>query len=176
MFGMSLFYEVFEIIKQWKPQQKYSNELEYRNDLMDFIYNKLNYSGNIFFGNRSILVRKEDGRGLCDIAVGNRQVGIELKKDLKSKSQINRLQGQIDDYEDDYKEGIIIVLVGNVNKYVENELRHKLQKKLNKSNVFGLQQFRIKLINKSDNNIRKSTRKPEQKPQNIFGLKFNPFG
>ena len=39
-------------------------------------------------------MRKEDGRGLCDIAVGNKKVGIELKKDLKSKSQINRLKGK----------------------------------------------------------------------------------
>jgi hypothetical protein len=172
MLGMGLFDEVVEIINQWKPRQKYPNELKYRDDLMNFIHNKLNNSGNMLFGSRNVLIRKEDGRGLCDIAVGNRKVGIELKKDLKSKSQINRLQGQIDDYEDDYEEGVIVVLVGNVNKYVEDELRHKFQKKLDKSTGFGLQQFRIKLINKSDNKIRKS----EQKSQNIFGLDFNPFG
>lgn len=172
MLGMGLFDEVFEIITQWKPQKKYPNELKYRDDLMNFIHNKLNNSGNILFGSRNVLVRKEDGRGLCDIAVGNRKVGIELKKDLKSKSQINRLQGQIDDYEEEYEEGVIVVLVGNVNKYVEEELRYRLQKKLDKSNIFGLQQFRIKLINKSDNKIKES----KQKSQNIFGFNFNPFG
>ncbi|MFQ6020514.1 MAG: hypothetical protein ACE5J4_00635 [Candidatus Aenigmatarchaeota archaeon] len=173
MFGMSLFDEVVEIINQWKPQQKYPNELKYRDDLMNFIHDRLSSSTNMLFGTKNILIRKEDGRGLCDIAVGNRKVGIELKKDLKSKSQINRLQGQIDDYEDDYEEGVIVVLVGNVNKYVENELKHKLQKKLDKSPGFGLQQFRIKLINKSNNKIRKL----RDKSQNIFGLDLsNPFG
>jgi hypothetical protein len=95
---------------------------------MDFLQENLNRANNFFF--RNVLIKKEDSRGLCDIAVGNRAVGIELKKDLNSKSQINRLQGQIDDYKEDYQEGVIVVLVGKVDKYVENDLRHKLTKKL----------------------------------------------
>jgi len=153
MFGMNLFDECIDLINKWQPKQKYSKELNYRDDLMDFLQERLNNFKDMFSGNRNVLVKKEDGRGLCDIAVGNRRVGIELKKDLKSKSQINRLQGQIDDYEDDYQEGVIVVLVGNTNKYVENDLRNKLQKKLNKFGDLGLNQFRIKLINKSDNKI-----------------------
>ncbi len=169
MFGMDLFDECIGLIDRWKPKQKYPKELKYRNDLMDFLQEKLNNSNDILFGNRrNVLVKKEDGRGLCDIAVGNRRVGIELKKDLKTKSQINRLQGQIDDYEEDYQEGVIVVLVGNTDQYIENDLRNKLQKKINKSGGLGLNQFRLKLINKSDNKI--VSVKP--KSQNSFDFKF----
>ncbi|NMB66707.1 hypothetical protein GYA25_01450 [Candidatus Woesearchaeota archaeon] len=171
MFGNGLFDECIELISRWQPKQKYPNELKYRDDLMNFLHEKLNNSHDMFSGNRQVLVKKEDGRGLCDIAVGNRKVGIELKKDLKSKTQINRLQGQIEDYEDDYSEGVIVVLVGNTDVYVENDLRHKLTKKLNKSGMMGLNQFRIKLINKCDNKI---SQKP--KPQNPFEFNFkSPF-
>ncbi len=172
MFGTSLFDECMELINRWQPKQKYPTELKYRDDLMNFLQDKLNHSNNMFSRNRNVLVKKEDGRGLCDIAVGNRKVGIELKKDLKSKSQINRLQGQIDDYEEDYQEGIIVVLVGNTDKYVENNLRYKLTKKLNNSRGISLNQFRIKLINKTENNLSS----PKPKPQNPFEFNFkSPF-
>lgn len=173
MFGLSLFDECVNLINSWQPHQKYANELKYRDDLMNFLYERLNESGDILSGNRNVKLKKEASRSLCDIGVGNQQVGIELKKDLKSKSQINRLQGQVEDYEDDYKEGVIVVLVGKVDKYVESDLRHKLTKKLNKSAGFGLQQFKIKLINKSDTKIRSTS----QKPSSPFGLDLsNPFG
>ncbi len=172
MFGTSLFDECVELINRWKPKQKYPNESKYRDDLMDFLYKRLNKSGDILFGNRNVKLKKEASRSLCDIGVGNHQVGIELKKDLKSKSQINRLQGQIEDYEEDYKEGVIVVLVGKVDKYVETDLKQKMNKKMNKSLNFGIQQFRIKLINKSDLKIQTST---TQKSQNIFGINLNPF-
>lgn len=159
MFGLTLFDECVNLINHWVPKQKYPNELKYRDDLMDFLYGKLNKSGDVLSESRNVKLKKEASRSLCDIGVGDQQVGIELKKDLKSKSQINRLQGQIEDYEDDYKEGVIVVLVGKVDKYVENDLRHKLIKKLNKSISFGLQQFRIKLINKSDSKIQSSSQK-----------------
>lgn len=154
MFGAGLFDRCVEIIKQWEPKKKYSKEPDYRDDLMDFLNDKLNSSGGPILGsldNRTIKIKREASRSLCDIGVGNNQVGIELKRNLKSKSQINRLQGQIEDYENDYKEGVIVVLVGKTGKYVVNNVRDKLQKKLDKSMGFGMQQFRIKLINKSFN-------------------------
>lgn len=53
---------------------------------------------------------------MWDIGIGNKKVGIELKKDLKPKSQINRVQGQIEDYEENYRKCAIVVLVGKVDK------------------------------------------------------------
>lgn len=158
-----LFDECVGLVRKWQPSQKYSNESKYRDDLMDFLHERLNKSDTLLFVNRDVRIKKEDGRGLCDIGIGNSQVGIELKKDLKSKSQINRLQGQIEDYEEYYGEGVIVVLVGNVDKYVENDLRHKLKKKSDKSAVFELRKFRIKLINKSDSKIKKQKSKKKVK-------------
>ncbi len=114
MFGASLLSGLFDecvgLVREWQPKQKYPNESKYRDDLMDFLHEGLNKSDTLLFGNRDVKIKKEEGRGLCDIGIGNRQVGIELKKDLKSKSQINRLQDQIEDYEEYYEEGIIVVL------------------------------------------------------------------
>ncbi len=72
-----------------------------------------------------IVVKKESGRGLCDIAV-NRVVGIELKKDLKSKAQIDRLTGQIRRYMKDY-DVILVVLVGNTNSDAREDLEEAIQ-------------------------------------------------
>lgn len=161
MLGNQLFDECVNLIRGWTPKQKYPKETDYRDDLMDFLYDGINNSNSLMTGNRNIRIKPEAGRGLCDIAVGDRKVGIELKRELKSKSQMNRLQGQIDDYLDDYDEGVIIVLVGNVNKYVENELRHKLTKKWDKINNLGINQFRMKLINKSHTNENVSPKKQD---------------
>jgi len=163
----SLFDECIDVINDWKPKQKYPKETDYRNDLMNFLLDELEeQSSGIDFGApENIKVTKEDGRGLCDIAVGHKQVGIELKKDLKSKSQMNRLQGQMDDYEDDYEEGVIVVLVGDVSKGVVSELRYKLQRKLDSGGM--AEQFRIKLINKSSS--AKSREEPKEQKQD-FGL------
>lgn len=179
MLGTGLFDKVVRIINQWRPQKKYPDELKYRDDLMSFIYDKLNDSrGNIFLGeNKNILVRKEDSRSLCDIAV-ERNVGIELKFGKAGKirkSEIDRLHGQVGGYRKEYSEGVIIVLVGDVDKFSEAEVRKKLEdihELINRAN-FGLQQFRIKLINKSDNKVEKSG----GRSHNPFGLDFdNLFG
>jgi hypothetical protein len=164
MFGQSLFDECLGLIREWNPKKEYPNELKYRDDLWKFLNSKLNKNQNVFSQREHIRVKKEASRSLCDIGI-NRKVGIELKKDLKTKSQINRLQGQIEDYEDDYEEGVIVVLVGKNNEQVENELLHKLNKRLNNSMGFGVQQFRIKLINKS------TTKNKEAPKRNN-----NPFG
>ena len=105
-----LFEECVEIVDIWKPKKEYPKEELYRDDLIDFLFDKLNEEEHV-------KVVKEAGRGLCDIAVGNKRVGIELKRNLKNKSEMNRLQGQVDDYEDEYEEGIIIVLVGEIDKF-----------------------------------------------------------
>lgn len=182
MFGVSLFDECINLINEWQPKQRYKNELNYRDDLMNFLNQKLNHSNDLFSGNRFVLIKKEDGRGLCDIAVGNRRVGIELKKDLKSKSQINRLQGQIDDYAEDYQEGVIVVLVGNTDEYIENELRYKLRKKLDTyRNPFdlglnlGANQFKIGLINKTKRKVPQK-QNPNHNPRNPFDINIRlPF-
>ncbi|GEM_PF-1422432 len=181
MFEPTLFDECIDIIKQWQPKKAYSRELQYRDDLRDFLYENLNnpnrrsglWGGSIFNETERGLVKKEDGRGLCDIAIGEKKVGIELKKDIKSKSQIDRLYGQIIRYKKEYTEGIIIVLVGKVNKYTEEEIRHLVSKESNTDNLWNSNQFQIKVINKSTN-FNKT--KPKEQKRSPFGLTFeNPF-
>ncbi len=166
MFGKGLFDECLDLVRKWKPKREYPNELKYRDDLMDFLHDNLNQSNNPFSEKRNIRIKKEASRSLCDIGIGNSQIGIELKKDLKTKSQINRLQGQIEDYEDDYNEGVIVVLVGKIDKYVENDLLHKLNKRLNNSMNFRVQQFKIKLVNKSTN----KNKEAPKRNNNPFGI------
>jgi hypothetical protein len=60
---------------------------------------------------RLIKIKKEESRALAD-------VGVEIKFNLKSKIQIDRIMSQIDHYEDAYLEGTIIVLIGNTDKFV----------------------------------------------------------
>jgi hypothetical protein len=173
MFGDSLFNRCINLIKIWKPKQRYAEELKYRNDLRDFLFAELNKQNSFSFGqSEKINVRIETGRSLCDIAIG-RAIGIELKfsKDGKmKKAEIDRLYGQIAGHKKEYSQGIIIVLVGEVNDYSEAEIRDKLKELHNSfnGNGLGLNQFDLGLVNKSDN---KQNQQIKQKPQelSLFG-------
>lgn len=148
MFGIDLFNECLELIKnKWKPKT-YSDELGYKKDLRNFLFDELN-KGDTFSGPRHINVRDESGISRCDLAV-NRDVGIELKfgKDGKiKKSEIDRLYGQVGGHRKEYSQGVIIVLVGNVDKFSEADVRAKLQDISDLINPMGsLQQYPIKLV------------------------------
>lgn len=176
MFGAGLFDECVELINRWKPKQKYPNEDGYKKDLREFLFKNLNRQ-DYLHGSRNINVKEEAGRSLCDLAIG-RNVGVELKLGKKGKikqTEIDRLHGQVGRHKREYSEGVIVVLVGDINNYSEAEVRETLQRlsDLIGGADFGLQQFRLKLINKSDNKIEPV----KQKPQNPFGPDFgNPFG
>ena len=166
MFG-SLFEDTIRIIKRWNPGKKFSNEKGYSNDLTNFLRYEFNENQSpLTLGIPSrVSVIKEDGRGLCDIAI-NRKIGIELKKELKSKSQIDRLAGQIIDYKKDYQ-NIIIVLVGTTKKAALESLKDKIFD-LTKNDIgLGFNQGSIiKVIDKaSEPNKRK-------KPSSPFGFGF----
>lgn len=147
MFG-STFNDVVTCINRWKPKEKYSTENQYRNDLIEVLRLELNEKQSpLGLQQQRISITKDDGRGLCDIGVA-KKVGIELKKDLNSKSQIDRLAGQVMDYKEDY-EDIIIVLVGDTNKDAYELLKDKIAQ-LSKSSggIVLYQEPKIKVINK----------------------------
>lgn len=108
-------------------------------------------------------VLPEHGRGLCDIAV-DRRIGIELKKDLSSKKQVDRLAGQLMVYKREY-EDIIVVLVGKTNKNALELLRDRIDDlyKMNGYN-FGLNRQRIEIIDKG------SKERAFKKGQDMFGV------
>lgn len=109
----SLFENVVSAIERWEPSQNYSKEEQYRDDLLEFLREELNKSSPFSLGNDRVSVTAEHGRGLCDIGV-NRKVGIELKNNLKSKSVVDRLVGQINTYKKEYND-VVIVPVGDTN-------------------------------------------------------------
>ena len=111
-----MIYETTRLIKKWKPEE-FSNEKQYRNDLVKFLRKQE-------FDYGDVIITKEDGRGLCDIAI-NQEVGIELKKDLKKKSEVDRLSGQIIDYKRQY-DNLIILLVGKTNEDTLDLLKSKI--------------------------------------------------
>lgn len=156
LFGDDLFDRCVAVVNAWKPKEEYLQEEGYKKDLLFFMQEVLNKKkDDIFSSNEPCYLKDESGRSLCDIGV-NRKVGIELKKGKNgkiSKSDINRLQGQIDDHKLDYPDGIIVVLVGDCNAFSEGEIKQRLQRKLDESNKNNLglgYGLRLRLINKSN--------------------------
>jgi len=142
----TLFEDVVRAINKWRPKKKYSREPQYRDDLLDFLREELNESHPFGLFSRRVSIIPEHGRGLCDIAV-DRKVGIELKKDLKTKSQVDRLFGQINLYRKEY-EDIIVVLVGETNKNALEMLKDHISDLSEVSGVGVLGCQRIEIIDK----------------------------
>lgn len=120
--GAELFDGLYNAIKRWQPSQHYAGEDGYRNELMEYV--RLNST-------REHIVKSESGRSLADIAV-DKTIGIELKLNFKKKSQLDRLIGQLDTYLEEYR-GVIVVLCGESNQSLVEELRAKLRQKRNSS-------------------------------------------
>jgi hypothetical protein len=124
---------VLKTISNWNPKANYSTERKYRDDLLEFLRKNINpeplppcstiwgldHSGYHF-------IKKEAGRSLADIGIDN-EIGIELKRNLHCKSQINRLVGQVVDYLGGYS-SVIIVLCGTATPVSVDILKHNLKK------------------------------------------------
>lgn len=173
MFTDTLFRDTIDIINRWNPKESYPTEPKYRDDLMNYMRKCYSNNQSPFSPQKRISVRKEAGRGYCDIAV-DRRIGVELKKDLSKKSQINRLIGQIVDYKREYDD-IIIVLIGNTSLDALDGLNDSIED-LNKGqySVGMNQEPRIKIINKAKkkgNSKKKSgNKKRNSKPYNPLNV------
>jgi len=151
----SLFYDILQIIKDWNPKAKYSTESKYRDDLIRCLRKNLNHPGNCVFdspiwgsdSSRQHLIKKEAGRSLADIGIDN-EIGIELKRNLKTKSQINRLVGQVVDYLGGYFY-VIIVLCGHTEQEAVDVLEHNLRRivRPSSSSPFGQERL-VRIISK----------------------------
>jgi len=106
-----IYIDVIKSIENWEPSGKFTCEPEYRDDLIKHLRDELN--SNPFFGTKTISVTSEDGRGLSDIAVNEREVGIELKHNFNSKDKLDRLIGQVHRYQKDYND----IIMGIENRY-----------------------------------------------------------
>ena len=112
--GDEVFEAVYNAIKEWQPKQKYNSESEYHEDLFQFLSSRA----------KKYPPQKESGRHLADIGIGDR-VGIELKKDLHSKAEADRLIGQLTSFLRDYKYGVIVVVCGKTDLNTLNYVKAK---------------------------------------------------
>ncbi|MBW2986380.1 hypothetical protein KY333_03340 [Candidatus Woesearchaeota archaeon] len=152
-----LFNKVLDLVESWEPQEKYPNEDKYRNDLMAFLREELS-KPSLLGMPQALKIRKESGRALADIAI-NEKIGIELKKDLKNQSQVDRLVGQIRRYKKGYND-IIIVLVGNTNVEILDELNEAIRE--SDQGALDLQYKRIEVIDKGSESCKR-------KKNDLFG-------
>ena len=80
----ALFDDAISIITRWRPSKQYGKENQYRDELMEVLRKKFNEQFSLSFGTRNrVKITSESGRHLCDIAINEKRLGIELKKDLK---------------------------------------------------------------------------------------------
>lgn len=121
----ALFDDVVRAIQKWVPEKHYRSEKGYQNDLSQYLRNAMKQPQGLLSQSADVTVHKESGREVCDVVV-NRTVGIELKYNLKRKSDVDRLVGQVTGYKKEY-DGVIIALVGNVYPDVVDQLKSKLQ-------------------------------------------------
>jgi len=142
MIGIDPLYDnVVEAINRWKPSAEYTSEPKYRDDLQGYLLKVLNRPDPMSLIKQSAIVRKEAGRGLCDLEV-NRRIGIELKRNLKSKEMVDRLTGQINNYEREYSD-IIIVLVGNTDTNHFQHLRMDISRRRDRINLMDPKRYAI---------------------------------
>jgi hypothetical protein len=166
-FGLdSLFYEVLQAINDWNPQNRYSTERKYRDDLLAFLQKKLNgYGDNVFSSpiwgvdhSGQHFIKKEAGRGLADIGIDD-EIGIELKLNLKQKSQINRLVGQVVDYLSAYS-CVIIVLCGHTKWEAVGVLKYNLKRIVRSSDSLFGQEKLIRIVFKDGSQKAREAKKP----------------
>ncbi|PVX26317.1 MAG: hypothetical protein CW691_01740 [Candidatus Bathyarchaeum sp.] len=164
----NLFDTVLQTVADWNPKEKYSTEREYRDDLLDFLQKNLNSESNTFSSaiwglehSGYHCIKKEAGRSLADIGIDD-EVGIELKRNLKRKGQINRLVGQVVDYLSGYS-CVIIVLCGDAEQEAVSILKYNLKKILKSfSSPFDEQKF-VTIVIKCK--IQKT-----RKPKNVIAI------
>ncbi len=121
--------DILSIIKRWTPKKKYSREEGYRDELMEFIRSELKRRQKDFFGGtpEKHRIKKEGGRSHADIEI-DRNIGIELKRNLEGKTEMNRLTGQIGDYASEYS-CIIVVLCGEVSEETVEEVEYQFKQR-----------------------------------------------
>ena len=149
----SLFDTVLRTIKDWNPQAEYSTEKKYRDDLLAVLRKNLNSSGSDAYSSPiwgidylgQHFIKKEAWRSLADIGIDD-EIAIELKLNLRRRSQINRLVGQVVDYLRGYS-SVIIVLCGHTEQEAVDVLKYNLQRIIGSSSAFGQEKL-VRIVSK----------------------------
>jgi len=140
-----------EIIDNWFPQ-RYPNELGYHEDLHRFLKTILRKDRKVF---------REHGINKADLVIDGK-IGIEIKKDLKHKSKVDRCVTQVKRMRREHMYIFVIVVGDNIRESTYDDLRNELEEFL-ESDDFMQQNPLIKLIRKDPND------RPKRK-NNDFGF------
>jgi len=150
----SLFDTVLQTIKDWNPQAEHSTENKYRDDLLAVLRKKLNRYGNDTYSSAiwgidflgQHFIKKEAGRSLAEIGIDD-EIAIELKLNLKRRSKINILVGQVVGYLRGYS-CVIIVLCGHTEQEAVDVLRYNLKLIIESSSSSFGQEKLVRIVSK----------------------------
>lgn len=136
---MSAFESVIKLVNEWKPKPL-ATELKYRDSLIAHLRDKLpkekvepEYR---HIGTTTDIYVKQEG------IFGSSEVFVELKRNLQSKSQLDRLVGQIEALEP-RKNAVVVVLCGKTNPALLTRLKDKYLKPRPGTFVIGERSFHI---------------------------------
>ena len=122
-----------ETILEWNPQTEYSTENQYQGDFLECLQKNLNSESQgfspaiwVFEHSGYNYIKKEAGRSFVDIGI-DKEIGIDLKQNFRSKTQLNRLVGQVVYYLVACYSCVIIVLWGKVDQKAFDTLKHNLK-------------------------------------------------
>jgi len=138
-----IFNVVVQVVEDWVPK-KYAKEDKYRDELMRFLRERLP-SEDYAVGKGAFL----------DIEI-NDEIGIELKRNLKSKTERNRLVGQVTDFLKQHSYALV-VLCGKVEQKIVNDLNSSFKFSTLSSSL--IQNKIVKIISKDKSQILKEKNK-----------------
>jgi hypothetical protein len=157
---MDLCSDVISIVKHWTPEKKYSRETGYRDDLMEFLRRELKRPQLPFLEAPTHRIKKEAGRSRADIEI-DRKIGLELKRNLKGKTEMDRVYGQLDEYAKEY-ESVIVVLCGEVKDETVEELEHRV-KQLDSGWATVLDGPKVTVVRKDEATLKKEKKKTRKR-------------
>nr|MDA3835986.1 hypothetical protein [Nanoarchaeota archaeon] len=145
-----IYKDTVKILNKWKSLKRYKKETDFYPEIRDFILEEFKKKKI-----HKISVKIKNNLWKTDIAVGDDKIAIEVKHNLKGKSEARRLENQIRKDSPPYKEGMIVLLLGKTNKDdlqdIEEEIK-KIKKERNRGKKY---RFPIKIIENSLTELRK---------------------
>lgn len=125
---------VVSLVDSWSPKG-YRSEDAFQADLYKHLLSSV----------RHHRVTSKSGRSNADIGIGS-VVAIELKYNLDTKSEVNRLFAQLADHLNSYSEGVVCVFCGHTQKTKIEYLKTLIQTRLARRPEFLSPTDRIRFV------------------------------
>ena len=110
---------VARLVKEWNPR-KCRTEKDYERSLVRHLKAKL--------PKQDIVPQFGSGRARGDIVVGGK-VLIEIKVNFNTTDKLNRLIGQLEGYETEWKKPVVVVLCGQTDIQLGNQLIKNMERR-----------------------------------------------